>query len=132
MSGVFYDLHSCSVKQLHCVEWEFHSRLDLCECLIRECACFDCLIDWQLGSGPCSPIAPMSYMTCPLGHISILGSPLILPNFQMAPSLTYLNILWFQQKQSRYTCLSEANSFHSQREWAAAELHNELSDSPIM
>jgi hypothetical protein len=68
--------------------------------------------------------------------ISIHGSPVTVPKFQMAPRLIFLIPSGSKKKQPRYTCLSEAKPSHSQKIWAefslsAPHLHNGLSDSPI-
>jgi hypothetical protein len=53
------------------------------------------------------------------------------------PHTWTVNVLWFQKKEPRYTCLIEAKASHSHRMWAVVSscaphlLHNGLSDSPI-
>jgi len=41
MSCLSHDLQLsiCSIKQFHCVEWEFQSLLGLCESPVSQCAC---------------------------------------------------------------------------------------------
>jgi hypothetical protein len=74
---------------------------------------------------------------CPLCPISIHGSPVTSPKFQMAPSLMLLISSGSKKEEPRYTCLNEAKTSHSQRIWAEFSscaphlLHNGLSDSPI-
>jgi hypothetical protein len=51
------------------------------------CGLIDWLFDWlfnwlQLGSGPCSPDAPMSLLLGPLYPISIYGSP-VAPDLEL-------------------------------------------------
>jgi hypothetical protein len=68
---------------------------------------------------------------CP---ISIHGSPVTLPKFQIAPRLI-LVISSGSKKED--ICLSEAKASHSQSLWAEVSssaphlLHNGLSDNPI-
>jgi hypothetical protein len=94
------------------------------------------LIDWlHAGSGPYSPDAPRPLLTGPLCPITIYGSPVALPEFQMAPRITFL-IFSGSRKEPRYACVSEAMASH-QRIWAEVSsyaphfLHNGLSISPI-
>jgi hypothetical protein len=55
----------------------------------------------------------------------------------MAPRIIFLMSSGSKNKETRYTCLSEAKASHSQRVWAEVcssalhLLHNGLSDSPI-
>jgi len=70
----------------------------------------------------------------PLCRISIYGSSVALPKFQMAPSLTLLMSSDSKKKEPRYACLSEAKASHSQRMRSEVSssaphlLHNGLSD----
>jgi hypothetical protein len=59
-----------------------------------------------VGSGPYSPYAPRPLLTGPLCPITIYGSPVALPKFQMAPTLTFVIFCGSRQKQPRYACLS--------------------------
>jgi hypothetical protein len=71
---------------------------------------------------------------CP---ISIHGSPVTLPKFQMAPRIIFLISSGSKKKEPRYICLSEAKASHLKRIWAEVSssaphlLHIGLSDSPI-
>jgi hypothetical protein len=73
----------------------------------------------------------------PLYPITIYGSPVALPKFQMAPRCTFLIFSGSGKKEPRYACLSEAKASHRQRIWAKVSscaphfLHNGLSISPI-
>jgi hypothetical protein len=98
----------------------------------------DWLIDWlRVGSWPYSPDAPRPLLTDPLCPVTIYGSPVTLPKFQMPPRLTVIIFSGSRKKQPRYTCLSEAKASHRQRLWAEVSssaphfLHNGLSISPI-
>ena len=72
----------------------------------------------------------------PHNLITVQGSPVPLLKFQITPRLQ-LNVLWIQEKESRYTCLSEARASHSQRMRAEVSssaphlLHEGLLVSPI-
>jgi hypothetical protein len=85
---------------------------------------------------PYSSDAPRPLLTSPLCPITIYGSSVTLPKFQMAPRLTFL-IFSGSIKEPRYTYLSEAKASHRQRIWADVSspaphfLHNGLSISPI-
>jgi hypothetical protein len=96
------------------------------------------LIDWlHVGSGCYSPDAPRPLLMDPLCPITIYGSPVALPKFQMAPRCTFLIFCGSRKMKPRYACLSEAKTSHWQRMWAEVSssaphlLHNGLSVGPI-
>ena len=70
-----------------------------------------------------------------LWPLSIYGNPVALLKFQMVPRLILLMASGY--KEPRYTCLSEAKAWYSQRMWIEVSfsaphlLHNGLSDNPI-
>jgi hypothetical protein len=95
------------------------------------------LFDWlHVGSGPYSPDAPRPLLMGPLSPITICGSPVALPKFQMAPRLIFLIFSGSKKEQLRYACLSEAKASHRQRIWSEVSscaphfLQNGLSISP--
>jgi hypothetical protein len=48
----------------------------------------------------------------------VQGSPVPLPNFQMAPRFRLLTSSGSKEEEARCVCLSEAKASHSQRVWA--------------
>jgi hypothetical protein len=95
------------------------------------------MVSGVVGLGPYSPDAPRPLLTGPLCPITIYGSPIALPKFQMAPRLTFVMFSGPKKKQPRYTCLIKAKASHRQRIWGVVSssaphfLHNGLSDSHI-
>jgi hypothetical protein len=89
------------------------------------------------GFSALQPDAPRPLLTGPLCPVTIYGSPVTLPKFQMAPRLTFLIFSGSNKKKPRYTCLSEAKASQLQRIWAEVSfcaphfLHNGLSIRPI-
>jgi hypothetical protein len=92
--------------------------------------------DWlHFGSGPHGPDAPRPYITGPLCSMSIYGSPVTLPKFQMAPKHILLISSGSKKGELRCMCLSETKASHSQSMWAKVSsftphlLRNRLSSS---
>jgi hypothetical protein len=97
-------------------------------------------VGWLISNWVQGLAAPMHLglkLMGPLCPISIHGSPVTLPQFQMAPRLIFLLSSGSKKKEPRYSCLSEAKASHSRRIWAEVSssepclLHNQLSHSPV-
>jgi len=104
---------------------------------------FDWLVDlfiycmWFRDRNFHGPDGTRPWLTGPLHPILVYGCPVTLLKFQMAPRLVLLMPSGSKKKEPRYTYLSEAKTWHSQRVWAEVSssaphlLHSETSDSPI-
>jgi hypothetical protein len=69
--------------------------------------------DWfQLSSESCSPDAPEPYLMGLLCPISIHGSPVTLPKFQMAPRLTFLTSSG-SKKNDYWQIMGQNNNYNS-------------------
>jgi hypothetical protein len=119
---------------------ECGSRTNYVQSSIAHCILKDgrwmCLtnVDWShVGSGPYSLNAPRSLLMGPLCRITIYGSAVISPKFQMTPRLTFLIFSGSMKKEPRYASLSKAKALHRQRIWGKVSfsaphfLHNGLS-----
>jgi hypothetical protein len=68
------------------------------------CVLTACRLMWN------NPNAPRPKLMGPLSPISIHGSPVTSPKFQVAPRLIFSICFGSEKKEPRYTCLSEANT----------------------
>ena len=102
----------------------------------------DCLIDWFIRNWVRALTVRMhlglkNRSFVPHNLVAFQGRPVPSLKLQMAPRRKLLMSSGSKKKESRYTCLSEANASHSQRMWgevshsAPHRLHKTLLVSPV-